>query len=127
MSLVVAMMLPNWVIPAIRRPDQQALRRGIPDALDLLVVCAEAGLGLNLAVERVAQEMRRSNRPVSRVRSAEPRNADISGPGRSPWTNLSERSGQPAFKRLAGTMRTEICGTASQGASPPREMRNERC
>ena len=31
----------------IRRPYQKALRRGIPDALDLMVVCAEAGLGSN--------------------------------------------------------------------------------
>ena len=34
-SLVVAMMLPNWVMALIRRPYQAALRRGIPDALDL--------------------------------------------------------------------------------------------
>ena len=64
-SLVVAMMLPNWVMALIRRPYQKALRRGIPDALDLMVVCAEAGLGLESAVERVAQEMKQSNRPVS--------------------------------------------------------------
>ena len=64
LSLVVAMMLPNWVMALIRRPYQKALRRGIPDALDLMVVCAEAGLGLESAVERVAQEMKQSNRPV---------------------------------------------------------------
>src|SRR6202035_1746847 len=52
-SLVIGMLLPNWVIALIRRPYQTALRRGIPDALDLLVVCAEAGLGLESAVERV--------------------------------------------------------------------------
>ena len=48
LSLVVGMMLPNWVISLIRRPYQNALRRGIPDALDLLVVCAEAGLGFEI-------------------------------------------------------------------------------
>ncbi|EPC02454.1 hypothetical protein L861_08760 [Litchfieldella anticariensis FP35 = DSM 16096] len=33
------------------------LRRGLPDALDLLVVCTEAGLGLGAAIQRVAQDL----------------------------------------------------------------------
>ena len=45
-STLVGMLLPNWIMALVRRSYQQALRRGIPDALDLLVICAEAGLGL---------------------------------------------------------------------------------
>jgi tight adherence protein C len=128
-SLVVAMMLPNWVISAIRRPYQQALRRGIPDALDLLVVCAEAGLGLESAVERVAQEMRRSNRPVSVEFALLNHEMRIFPDRKIALTNLSERSGQPAFKRLAGTIgQTLKYGTPlGQGLrSLASEMRNER-
>lgn len=36
---------------------QRALRHGFPDALDLLVVCVEAGLGLSTAIQRVAEEI----------------------------------------------------------------------
>lgn len=36
---------------------QTAIRRGFPDALDLLLVCVEAGLGLDAAINRVAQEI----------------------------------------------------------------------
>jgi tight adherence protein C len=57
--------LPNvWLrIHTIRRKNQ--LMKGIPDALDLLVVCVEAGMGLNAAINRVGEEMRLSNKVIS--------------------------------------------------------------
>ena len=39
---------------------RKAIQKGLPDALDLLVICAEAGLTLDAALERVTAEMRRS-------------------------------------------------------------------
>ena len=38
---------------------------GIPDALDLLVVCVEAGMGLDAAINRVAEEIKLTNRILS--------------------------------------------------------------
>ncbi len=46
-----------------RRKDKIA--RGIPDALDILVVCVEAGMGLDAAMNRVADEIQLTNRPLS--------------------------------------------------------------
>lgn len=40
---------------------KDALQRAIPDALDLMVVCVEAGLGLDQAVGRVSQEVSRTH------------------------------------------------------------------
>ena len=123
------MMLPNWVMGLIRRPYQAALRRGIPDALDLMVVCAEAGLGLELAVERVAQEMKQSNRPVGVEFSLLMHEMRIYPDRRIALTNLAERTGQNALKRLAATvMQTLKYGTPlSQGLRTlAAEMRNER-
>jgi tight adherence protein C len=128
-SVVIAMMLPNWAIGLLRRPYQTALRRGIPDALDLLVVCAEAGLGLESAVERVAHEMKQSNRPVGLEFSLLTHEMRIFPDRRIALINLSERTGQPALKRLAGTIaQTLKYGTPlSQGLrSLAAEMRNER-
>ncbi len=45
------------------RKDQ--LTHGLPDALDLLVVCVEAGMGLDSAIKRVGEEMKLSNRSIS--------------------------------------------------------------
>lgn len=38
---------------------------GFPDALDLLVVCVESGMGLDAAIDRVGEEMKLSNAPLS--------------------------------------------------------------
>jgi tight adherence protein C len=129
LSLAVGMMLPNWVIGLMRRPYQAALRRGIPDALDLLVVCAEAGLGLESAVNRVAQEMMKSNRPVGVEFSLLTHEMRIMPDRRIALINMAERTGQPALKRLAGTIaQTLKYGTPlSQGLRTlAAEMRNER-
>jgi tight adherence protein C len=52
----------GWVLPAFyvggrARSRQREMVKALPDALDLLVVCVEAGLGLNQALVRVAEEI----------------------------------------------------------------------
>jgi tight adherence protein C len=53
----------GWLTPAFyvgqrAKARQKDIRRALPDALDLLVVCVEAGLGLNQAMVRVAAEIK---------------------------------------------------------------------
>ncbi len=48
----------------IRRRKEQIVL-GFPDALDLLVVCVEAGMGIDAAINRVAEEIRLSSRVIS--------------------------------------------------------------
>lgn len=53
----VGVMGPNLYLQHKIRKRQRLLRHGFPDALDLLVVCVEAGLGLSTAIQRVAEEI----------------------------------------------------------------------
>ena len=57
----VGLMLPNYVLDHLVTRRQKRLRDGFPDALDLLVVCVEAGLGLTAAIQRVADELKISH------------------------------------------------------------------
>jgi len=68
LAIVLALIgfyLPNlWLrLKADRRKEK--ILRGLPDALDLMVVCAEAGVGLDAAIYRVGQEMKLTNKPLS--------------------------------------------------------------
>jgi tight adherence protein C len=44
---------------------KQAIQEGLPDALDLLVVCVEAGMSLDAAIQRVGEEIRLENQELS--------------------------------------------------------------
>jgi tight adherence protein C len=52
--------LPDVVIWFRKKSRQDTIFFGLPDALDLMVVCVEAGLGLDQAMRKVAEEMRTS-------------------------------------------------------------------
>lgn len=51
------LLAPSLVVERALRRRTRRLRNGLPDALDLLVVCTEAGLGLKAAIQRVADEL----------------------------------------------------------------------
>jgi len=53
-----------WLRKAIAN-RKDALQRAIPDALDLMVVCVEAGLGLDQAITRVGEEVKRTHPALS--------------------------------------------------------------
>jgi tight adherence protein C len=50
-------MLPDILIKNKSQKREHVLRKFMPDALDLLVICAEAGLSLDVALERVSREI----------------------------------------------------------------------
>lgn len=57
--------LPILVLSQLGRRRKQQIFYGLPDALDLMVVCVEAGLGLDQAMRRVATEMKKSYRIIA--------------------------------------------------------------
>jgi tight adherence protein C len=64
---VIGIMGPRLILSVLRRRFAAAIWRGTPNTIDLLVVCSEAGLGLESGLERVAEEMKRSNPAMARV------------------------------------------------------------
>ena len=54
---LVGYMAPNDLLPLSHQPTAKALEYGLPDALDLMVVCVEAGLAVDAAMQRVGQEL----------------------------------------------------------------------
>jgi tight adherence protein C len=61
LPLALGFYLPTLILNHAISARQQKITESLPDALDLLVVCVEAGLGLNSAIKRVADEFSISN------------------------------------------------------------------
>ena len=56
-AAAVGLLAPGYVLDKLVQQRIKKLRNGFPDALDLLVVCVESGLGLAAAIQRVADEL----------------------------------------------------------------------
>jgi len=61
----VAFYLPELVVMYLSKKRKESIFLGLPDALDLMVVCVEAGLGLDQAMRKVAEEMKKSYRNIA--------------------------------------------------------------
>jgi len=57
-GVVLGFMAPDMVLSKLISRRQQGIRQALPDALDLLVICMEAGLGIDQAMVRVGEEIR---------------------------------------------------------------------
>jgi tight adherence protein C len=102
-GLVLGVLGPEWILGFVRSRFTAAVRRGTPDALDLLVVCSEAGMGLEFALERVAQEIQHTNRPMSTVLFSLLDDIRVLPNRRDAFTNIGTRSGVDGLRRF-GTM-----------------------
>ena len=56
-ALAAAWLVPLGIVDGIVRRRQERIRRGIPDGLDLLLVCVEAGSSVESAIQRVGRDM----------------------------------------------------------------------
>jgi tight adherence protein C len=64
---MIGIMGPRLILLMLKRRFDAAIRLGTPDAIDLLVVCSEAGMGLESGLARVAEEMGQTNRAIGQV------------------------------------------------------------
>ena len=100
----VGMIVPNYVLHNLVERRIKSLRHGFPDALDLLVVCVESGLGLAAAIQRVADELDVSHPELAFELSTV--NAEIRAgtPREKALRNLAERTGLPDIRGLVGLL-----------------------
>ena len=92
---------------------QKKLTRGLPDVLDLLVICMEAGLSLDQATARSAEELS-SSQPEICEELAMVVLEQRAGRARSEaWKNMSERTGVECLRNLVSMLvQTEQFGTS---------------
>ena len=64
-AVMLGWRLPDIIVGRLAARRRLHLERGLPDALDLLVVCAEAGLSLDQAIEQVSRDLRAANPAVA--------------------------------------------------------------
>ncbi len=101
---LVGLLAPEWLIGRRRKRYQRRLEQGLPDALDMMVICAQAGLGLGAAIVRIAAELQGGHREVAQELALTANELQMNSDSRIALINLGTRTGVDGYKRLTGTL-----------------------
>jgi tight adherence protein C len=103
---------PDLVVTRLISARQESISRALPEALDLLVICMEAGLGIDQAITRLADEIRMSSpqlaeelQTINREQRAGKRRLDA-------WRSMADRVDVVFVRQFVGMLvQTERFGT----------------
>jgi tight adherence protein C len=103
---------PSIVLTRLIKRRREKIRRSIPDAVDLLVICVDAGLGIDQALLRVGQELGISHPQITEELQQINREQRAGKPRTQAWTDMAVRSKLKDIDAFAGMLlQTERFGT----------------
>ena len=100
----IGFFLPDFILFMITRNRQQQIFLALPDALDLMVVCVEAGLGLDQAMAKVADELKKCYPLISREFRVANMQLQMGLPRTQALRDLGERNGEDDLKALTSAL-----------------------
>jgi tight adherence protein C len=125
---IVGLLLPDQVVRKLHRRHLRKVELGLPDALDMLVICSEAGLGLEPGIERVGREISVAHPAVAEELHSVAREMRVNADRRAALLHMGVRTGLTSLRRLGVTLvQTLEYGTPLSQAlrSLSAEMRQE--
>jgi tight adherence protein C len=102
--IAIGFYVPNIVLWWIRRKRQEEIFLSLPDALDLLVVCVESGLGLDAAMRKVCDEMKQHAKIIAEEFSLANFQLQMGRPRREVLHDLGVRTGVDDVRSLAAIL-----------------------
>ena len=105
--------LPGMILRRRVKARQMAIRLGLPDALDLAVICVEAGLGLDQALQRIGEELRHVHKDLSEEFGLVNLEMRAGKPRAEALRNLAVRTGVDDMRALVAVLiQTDRFGTS---------------
>jgi tight adherence protein C len=112
-SLGLGFLLPDFWLGRRITIRQNSIRRGLPEVLDFLIICLEAGLSMDQGTARTAQELRLSQPELSDELDIVVLEQRAGRPRGDAWKQFAERSGVESVKRLVAVLvQSEQLGTS---------------
>jgi tight adherence protein C len=107
-SAVIGLLVPDYMVRRSRKRYLRQLEAGLPDALDLMIICSEAGLALEAGFDRVAAELGESNVATAQELRTTGSEMKILSDRRRALLNMGQRTGLEVMARLGGTLAQTI-------------------
>ena len=112
-ALGLGFLIPDFWLGHLIKKRQGKLRRGLPDVLDLLVICIEAGLSLDQAVMRSSQELAMAHPDLCDELGIVVLEQRAGRPRTEAWKNLSNRTDVDVIRSLVSVLvQSEAFGTS---------------
>ena len=103
-GIAAALLLPDTMIRRIRSAYVGRVEQGVADALDMMVICARAGLPLESSINRVADEIRDARPEIARELAQTAAELHVVSDVRVALENFGTRTGLESLKRLTTTL-----------------------
>ncbi len=100
----IGLLAPDKVVQNLRKRYLRSLEAGIPDALDMMVICGQAGLGLEASIERVGVEIHYAHPAVAEELTRTAHEMQVNADTRAALLNLGRRTGLESLRRFAGVL-----------------------
>jgi tight adherence protein C len=103
-AALIGLLGPDWWMGRQHKKYIKAIALGLPDALDLMVICAQAGLGFEPAINRVATEIRHAHPAISREFGQTASELRVAADSKVALTNMGIRTGLESVKRMTSML-----------------------
>jgi tight adherence protein C len=112
-ALGLGFLVPDFWLGNRISARQKKIRRGLPDVLDLLIICIEAGLSLDQATARAAQELHGAQPELSDELGVVVLEQQAGRPRGEAWKNLADRTDVDSVRNLTSVLvQSEKFGTS---------------
>lgn len=111
--LGIGFLVPDFWLGRMITKRQAQVRKGLPDVLDLLIICVEAGLSLDQATARTAEELRNAQPVLSDELSMVALEQRAGSLRSDAWKHLADRTGIDSVRNLVSMLiQSEQFGTS---------------
>jgi tight adherence protein C len=107
-GVIIGWRIPDLIVSRLARRRKARLEIGFPDALDLLVICAEAGLGLEQAIGQVAHDMRVATPEVAAEFATTEAEMRVIADRRIALENLAHRTGLDSLQGMVSILNQSV-------------------
>jgi tight adherence protein C len=112
-AAVLGYVAPGFYVDAQRKKRQKAIQNGLPDALDLLTVCVEAGSGLDQAISKASDELEIAHPALARELKLITTEIRAGKPRLEAFKNFAQRTGVEDVRGLVAMLaQTDRFGTS---------------
>lgn len=118
-ALVAGFMLPDLWLDHLINKRQKRITRGLPDVLDMLVICVEAGLSLDQATARTAKELDKAHPDLCDELGVVVLEQHAGRPRADAWRDMAARTGSDSLRNMV----TMLVQSEQLGTSIARSLR----